>query len=144
MMGNTYDRRWTKRKIRNTVKRHKVVSTAIGIPFVAIVLIVVVVLGQFIQQRVIDPVYYPYQEKRFSETVNLKENESAVAVDVSNSSPDVTVTVLSGDGSNVGSFRGVKKVFRTTTNGRYTIVVKNDTGHWVHTDVGYWGVACVC
>ncbi|WEV74437.1 hypothetical protein OZX74_02535 [Bifidobacterium sp. ESL0798] len=133
-----------KRKIRNAIKRHKVVSTAIGIPLVAIVLVVVVVLGQFIQQRVIDPVYYPYQEKRFSETVDLKENESAVAVDVSSSSPDVTVTVLSGDGSNVGSFRGVKKVFRTTTNGRYTIVVKNDTDHWVHADVGYWGVACVC
>lgn len=130
----------------NQKHEHKHATTMRKVAILVIAVISVPVLlavSVAVKQPMFDPIYYPHQEKRFSRTVELRGKEAIVNIDVSNDSPDVTVTVISGNGSDQDSFHGVNKDFKATSNDQYTIVVKNDTDHWVRANVGDWAAASV-
>ncbi|WEV59483.1 hypothetical protein OZX67_02740 [Bifidobacterium sp. ESL0728] len=130
-----------KRKIRNAVKRHKVVTSIIVVLLVPVLLLVFWFSFAAIKYYTFDAIYYPYQEKRFN-VKNRVELIEGVSLYVSSDSPDVTVKVQSDDGVSYGSFRGVRKNWRTEVGEHYTIVIKNNTDRWITAHIDYSDDTC--
>jgi hypothetical protein len=130
-----------KQRIRTTIKRHKIATTIIAVILVPILLIVFWFAFLGIKYYTFDAIYSPHQEKQFSVTNSTKLIEG-VSLYVSNDSPDVTITIRSDDGLSYGSFRGVKKNWRTVVGEHYIVAVKNDTDRWITAHIDYSDDVC--
>ncbi|MDF7640497.1 hypothetical protein PT279_02680 [Bifidobacterium sp. ESL0784] len=123
--------------MRTAVKRHKAAIVAIGIPLVLILLVVLLVLGVNLKMEVIDPTYWPYQEKTVN-SVDTSYSEDGVLMCLANESPDVTVTIYDGRGHKVdSSIGGPGFEWHLSVPGKtkYTFKARNTTGHWAHSNV---------
>ncbi|WEV67883.1 hypothetical protein OZX72_02525 [Bifidobacterium sp. ESL0769] len=130
-----------KSRVKAVIRRHRsgaiIIGVFAGIPLVLILLVVLLVLGLMLKLDVINPTYWPYQEKTV-DSVDTSHNEDGVLMCLANESPDVTITIYDGGGHKVDSSvggPGYEWHFSVPGEKKYTFKAKNTTGHWAHSNV---------
>ncbi|WEV67884.1 FxLYD domain-containing protein [Bifidobacterium sp. ESL0769] len=125
-------------RIRAAVKRHKTVIIAVGvplaIPLAVILLVVLLILGVNLKWEVIDPTYWPHQEKTVYRFHNNYSDDGVNVCGVTTGTPDIQVTVYDDEGRQVHEKRDVSW-FEVPPKETYTFKARNVTDHWVHANV---------
>ncbi|WEV47218.1 hypothetical protein OZX62_02735 [Bifidobacterium sp. ESL0690] len=130
-----------KSRVKAVIRRHRsgaiIIGVFAGVPLAVILLVVLLILGANLKMEVIDPTYWPYQEKTVSKVENRGDpGDDGTLTAVCNDSADIRIAIYNNKGRQIRSFNNVGHLQVVVPPGAtYTFVAKNTTGNWTHANV---------
>ncbi|MDF7640496.1 hypothetical protein PT279_02675 [Bifidobacterium sp. ESL0784] len=126
-----------KDKVADVIRRHKAIVVAVGVLLAFILLITLPIPVINLKWDVIDPTYWPHQEKTVSKVENRGDpGDDGTLTAVCNDSADIRIAIYNDKGRQIRSFNSVGHLQVVVPPGAtYTFVAKNTTGNWTHANV---------